>query len=170
MVVKDLIKIIQNDFIYDEKILSKLDDFLKTNPSSSTASIARLTILKKLDHPRFKKELSKCALIVQCRKKLFEILNKINHHSSQTKKFDEEFSFLQWIEKVNEKESEINFYSPTKKATESLIEKDEFITETLAKIYMEQGHKEKAIYAFKKLILKFPEKSTLFANQINKLK
>ncbi len=169
MVVKDIINITQNNFLLDEKILSKLDDFLKRNPSSSTASIARLIILKKLDHPRFKKELSKCALIVQCRKKLFEILDNLNH-CPQTKNFDKEFSFLQWIEKVNEKESEINFYSPTKKATESLIEKDEFITETLAKIYMEQGHKEKAIYAFKKLILKFPEKSTLFANQINKLK
>ena len=48
-----------------------------------------------------------------------------------------------------------------------------FITETLAKIYKEQGHYDKAIDAFEKLILKFPEKSTLFASQIsdiNKIK
>ena len=40
----------------------------------------------------------------------------------------------------------------------------------LLKIYKEQGHFDKAINAFEKLILKFPEKKTLFATQINDIK
>ena len=48
----------------------------------------------------------------------------------------------------------------------SLIENDEIITPTLAKVYLEQGHLEKAIIAYKKLSLKYPEKNSFFANQI----
>lgn len=55
------------------------------------------------------------------------------------------------------------------KAKKSSEDRDELITETLARIYAEQMLYPKAITAYKKLMLKFPEKSLYFASQIEQL-
>lgn len=48
----------------------------------------------------------------------------------------------------------------------SVSENDEILTETLASIYLKQGKTEKAVSIFKKLSLKYPEKSSYFASRI----
>ena len=50
------------------------------------------------------------------------------------------------------------------------IDKNELMTETLAKVYLEQKKYKKAIQAFKILSLKYPEKSGFFADQIRAVK
>ncbi len=52
----------------------------------------------------------------------------------------------------------------------SIKENNEIITEKLAKIYKRQKRYSKAIFTYEKLILKYPEKSVYFAEQIEKIK
>lgn len=60
--------------------------------------------------------------------------------------------------------------SPVDMSVGSIHENDEFFTETLAKIYVQQKHYRKAIYAYEKLSLKYPEKYSYFADQIDEIK
>ena len=52
----------------------------------------------------------------------------------------------------------------------SIKENEEMLSEKLANIYIKQGYYNKAISAYQKLSLKYPQKSDYFAEQIEKLR
>jgi len=55
------------------------------------------------------------------------------------------------------------FFTPQQAAKRSLDDKAGMVTETLARVYAKQGNLPKAMEAYKRLALKYPEKSAYFA-------
>ena len=103
----------------------------------------------------------------------------------------EENSFVEWlklsnlkpIDRSKETETIDKFISEKPKLKVEVNENDSnndkadnlnnqagYMTETLAKLYLNQKNYEKAIQSYKILILKFPEKNSYFADQIKKIK
>ena len=107
-------------------------------------------------------------------KEVFEDIEIINSAN--------ENSFLDWIlktksiknqdildsenrwQELNLSNLKVSSRSPKK------ITKEDYMTETLAKIYVKQEKYKEAMKAYKILSLKYPEKISLFANQIKDLK
>ncbi len=62
------------------------------------------------------------------------------------------------------------FFTPETAAKKSEHLPEHLATETLAKVYLQQGNTEGAIRIYERLMLKFPEKNAYFANLIQNLK
>ncbi len=80
--------------------------------------------------------------------------------------FDLIDKFIISNQKINPSISEFNHDI----SQESILENESLMTETLAHVYLEQKKYQKAITAFTVLSLKYPEKSSFFANQIKAIK
>ena len=96
-----------------------------------------------------------------------EVETKLYGSLDKEKKFE-------LIDKFISKNPKIN---PSKEATvkhniakEQMIQPESLMTETLARIYVEQKNYKKAIQSYKILSLKYPEKSGFFADQIKAIK
>lgn len=64
----------------------------------------------------------------------------------------------------------INFFNPQSSAKKSITKKNLPVSETLAKVFENQGNYPLAISTYEQLILIFPEKKIFFADQIEKIK
>jgi len=109
---------------------------------------------------------------------------KAKSHAKRTKKSrDLELDdFTIWLNSLNQ-EKKVEKKPVRKKETpkskkgliqgiidDSVKSKDEIATISLAQLYESQGYYDKAIVVYEKLSLKFPEKSSFFADQIKNLK
>jgi tetratricopeptide (TPR) repeat protein len=63
-----------------------------------------------------------------------------------------------------------DFFTPETAAKKSEHLPENLATETLAKVYLQQGNTDGAIRIYERLMLKFPEKNTYFADLIEKIK
>ncbi|NNJ87900.1 MAG: hypothetical protein HKP53_00735 [Eudoraea sp.] len=91
----------------------------------------------------------------------------IEEESDRKKKFDMIDRFLEENPKIVPQEegvTKIDISESTK------IDSEELMTETLARVYLEQKKYKKALQAYKILSLKYPEKSSFFASRIKAVK
>ena len=184
-------KIIKEFDPSDSSTSTVLKGILNTYPFFQSASAYFLKTLKVQKKDSFNELLPKTAILTHNRSILRNwIYEKEENKTDQ--KFDkiEKYSFLDWFDVINESESNLDFkidlidkfiknspkinikteYKPDLEiVTESKI-KDDLITETLAKIYIDQKKYNKAIKAYNILSLKYPKKSSFFADQIERIK
>ncbi|MBT3442274.1 MAG: hypothetical protein HOG23_02785 [Flavobacteriaceae bacterium] len=181
----------------DESISIK--KIIKQYPYFQIARIIELIGLKKHNSIRFNKVLRDCAIYSTDRSVLYDIIeheeidlnsksyDTINILSSEKTKN----SFIEWLKitkpvlkktknnnetlisnflKINHKISPNTSKSNDNLANDFKLSKKEYMTETLAKIYFEQKKFNEAIKAYEILCLKYPEKISLFADQIKIIK
>ena len=122
------------------------------------------------------------AQLEEKKKNLDELMAIINYKIAELerkktapKKAEKKLSKAEIIDKFIAENPSISrpkqeFFNPISAAQESGIDPENIVSETLATIYENQGYFAKAISIYEKLKLKYPEKSIIFAAQINALK
>lgn len=173
--------------------LIKIEKLLFKYPYYQNLHAFYLKSLKNQKKYNYSHILKKTSILTLDRENLYNWLSKeINSKESDILEDDVDIksdkkTFIDWITD-NEKKDEINkqdridkFISNNPKIKSSVsssnnliiennnFDKFEFMTETLAKMYLKQKKYDDAKRAFKILILNYPEKKSLFANEIKKI-
>ena len=181
-----------------EEALISIKKIIKKYPYFNALRVLELEVLKSSNAKGYKSALRSCALQTTQRNVLYQHLEHlaqgIEGGKEQVTMPSESnmHSFLEWLEVVNTKNENKTpskfdwidkFVSSnpkigavkktgTKKdlSKENPLSRNKIMTETLAHLYWKQKKYDEAKKAFKILSLKYPEKSSLFATHIKKIK
>lgn len=171
------------DFKEIEKISKDFSYYL---PSK----LLMLLILKNNDIIEYYKKLNEFSIQFIDRKLLKKTIEEGNSNNEIKEVFDDielinspdENSFLDWILKTKSIKNqdildsenrwdELNLSNlKVSSSSQKKITREDYMTETLAKVYVRQEKYKEALKAYKILSLKYPEKIILFANQIKLIK
>ena len=186
-------KLLTNTNLLNSETAGQLKELIEEYPSFQMAWLLYLKNLKQINSPEYNTVLKKVAIRVSNRKLLYRFIN------SEIKKLPLNIEFEKPApsayglkEEVDDKpgDSLIDKFLSSDTGSikrnsiddvhhssiegneimeQSVFESDEIITETLATIYFQQKNYEKALDAYEKLSLKYPEKSVYFATRIEEI-
>ncbi len=187
-----IISILKNKRELKKTDLRILKSISKKFPYFTPSKVLSIVLAKKYKSIDYSKILESAATNVIDRVHLYYILNndilsenekKLVIKDFKEKKLKNEMSFLEWLSKskptpksmgkkiVNSELHEFNLKNlKAKKHTILNIKKKDYMTETLAELYVKQLKYKEALKAYKVLCLKYPEKISLFADQIKFIK
>jgi len=150
--------------ILPDEISSSTKQKTEIKPDFADKTINESDVLK-ID--RLKKIINKRLAEIDAKQKLKETNNTsiIDNPKSKKEIID---NYIQNNPSITP--NKLEFYNPLDEAKISIVDEINIVSETLAKIYTDQKLFSKATKIYEKLILKFPEKSSYFANQIKILK
>ena len=168
-----------------DHVLSKAEPIETQEEQNSNIIREKVFIIPEIDLSGSQEELSaEMALLDEKRKSLDElkaiIANRLKEIEEERQRKETEqpkpkkLSRKELIDKFITENPSISrpkaeFYNPISVAQNSIIDQENIVSETLAKIYEQQGYIEKAISIYEKLRLKYPEKSRYFAAQIEQI-
>jgi ribosomal protein S18 len=96
-----------------------------------------------------------------------ETVNNIEQETQESIERAKKFELIDKFISENPKIPPVKTFTPSGNiANDRMIQPETLMTETLARIYVEQKNYKKAIQSYKILSLKYPEKSSFFAIQI----
>ena len=190
---EQLIRLLNNPALINSGTVDQLKSLVEEHPSFQMAWLLYVKNLKQIKSPKFEAVLKEVAVRVSDRKLLYKFLNTnfhkkhtttdvsndipVNYELDSTTKdiggnrlIDKFLSDNPGLIKQGVNEGSFVSSALLKEVVEnSTSENDEIITETLANILFQQKNYEKAQDAYRKLSLKYPEKSVYFAARIKEI-
>lgn len=154
-------------YVYNRKNLKKLiEKFEHPNKDENIIKEENKTDRKKLILEKVKKEYSKKDIKEQTSSK-----NNIDKNPLETGITEDQNSIIdKFIKDIPSiPRPSYDFYNPKRNAQDSTVDDSEIVSETLAKLYINQDDINGAIKIYNTLSLNFPDKKLYFAQQIKKL-